>query len=165
MSNWKNRPQEEANLLNPAFCCAIVSSSIISFKDKDGAGMPLPLVHLLLPILLHKKTREALPPNTRTTLAAWTQENTDLRISFPFRVKSLKNYTQEAILFGIEQEWLKFQEDYSIDTTKDNRQTEKLLRKLKGEPRDCILRSRFLGKWFAKSGSTQTIMALWGVKP
>lgn len=37
--------------------------------------------------------------------------------------------------------------------------------KSEGEVRECILRARVVGKWLSNSGTTETIMGLFGVKP
>jgi Family of unknown function (DUF6521) len=70
IQRWTGRPREEANLLNPAFCCTALTSSIVGYMGVDAEGMPYPLAFMILPIALHKTTREALPQNTRTSLAA-----------------------------------------------------------------------------------------------
>jgi hypothetical protein len=61
MKQWIQRPREEANLLNPVFCCTILASSIVSYMSVDVEGMPYPLALMILPVVLHKATREALP--------------------------------------------------------------------------------------------------------
>ena len=75
MKPWVLRPPEEANLLNPAFCCVTLAAAVLGYASVDKTGIPYPLTFLVLPTVLHKATRESLPSNrTRTSLAAWIQE-------------------------------------------------------------------------------------------
>lgn len=165
MKPWNQRPVEEANLLNPAFCCTALTSSIVGYMAVDVEGMPYPLAFMLLPIVLHKATREALPQTIRTSLAAWIQEHTSVRVLFPERVVALKPHTREAILFGILHDWLTFRSDGRLRTTMAGQDVSRFLRRLDGEARECVMHARFVGRWFASAGSPQTVLALWGIRP
>jgi uncharacterized Zn finger protein (UPF0148 family) len=65
MKQWTHRPREEANLLNPAFCCTALASSIVSYMSVDVEGMPYPLAFMILPIVLHKSVFKNLPGHTQ----------------------------------------------------------------------------------------------------
>ncbi len=120
---------------------------------------------MVLPIVLHKTTRELLPRTTRTSLAAWIQENTNARVLFAERTIALKPYTREAILFGLLRDWLVLHEGGRLQATLNNSDVDRFIRNLDDEAKDCIRRARFVGKWFASQGSAQTVMALWGIRP
>jgi len=165
MKPWAERTIEEANLLNPAFCCINITSAVVGHVNINRAGMPYPLTFMILPIVLHKKTRELLPQNTRTSLAAWLQKNITVRILFPERAISLKPYTREAILFALLHNWLSIDTKGRLQTLITNRDINYFLAKLTDDARECVKRSRFIGKWFAAAGSVQTVMALWGIRP
>ena len=165
MKPWAQRPVEEANLLNPAFCCVTLTSAVVGYTDIDKAGMPYPLSFIILPIVLHKETRESLPRTIRTSMATWLQENMSARVLFPERTISLKPYTREAILFALLHDWLSIGTGGKLQTTKNNADVDRFLRRLGDEARDCIKRGRFVGKWFASAGSVETVMALWGIRP
>jgi Family of unknown function (DUF6521) len=49
IQRWTGRPREEANLLNPAFCCTALTSSIVGYMGVDAEGMPYPLAFMILP--------------------------------------------------------------------------------------------------------------------
>jgi hypothetical protein len=70
--------------------------------------MPFALAALVLPLVLHKGTRESLPRDTRTTLLAWLEEHQAILIDFALRVRSVLPYTREAILFVTMREALRF---------------------------------------------------------
>lgn len=165
MKLWTARPKEEAYLLNPAFCCTILEAAIGGYSSARKEGVPFPLLFMVLPIILHKPTREALPPNTRTSMAAWLQENSAARILFYERLVSLKPHTKEAIQFGILFHWIVPREGGLIETMLSESDINRAISRLADESRECVMRARFLGKWFAAAGAPHTVLAFWGVRP
>lgn len=165
MRTWATRSKEEAYLLNPAFCCTTLAAAVVGYASARKEGVPFPLVFMVLPIVLHKPTRGALPPNTRTSMAAWLQENSVARVLFYERLVSLKPFTKEAIQFGILFDWIVAREGGLLETTLSESDINRAIRKLADEARECVMRARFLGKWFAAAGATHAVMAFWGVRP
>jgi hypothetical protein len=165
MKQWTQRPVEEANLLNPAFCCTVLTSSDVGYMCIESTGIPYPLAFMVLPVVLHKSTRDLLSRNKRTSLATWIQHNTEVRILFAERVIALKAYTREAILFGILHNWLVLGEDGRLQTNLDDSNVDSIVRKLEDEAKECVRKARIVGQWFASAGSAQTVMALWGIVP
>src|SRR5258707_981336 len=106
MKPWSARPKEEAFLLNPAFCSCTLASSICGYSSVRPRGMPFVLSFIVLPLVLHKPTRERLPRDTRTSMPAWLLENSEARVLFYERTIRLKPYTQETILFGGSSNWI-----------------------------------------------------------
>ncbi len=164
MKPWFERPIEEANLLNPAFCCATLAASIAGYSSVDDAGMPYPLTFMVLPIVLHKPTRESLPRSTRTSLAAWMQDNAEAKVLYVERVLSLKPHTREAIRFGLLYDWITLHQGWLVQTILGESDLTRILRKLDDEAKDCVSRAKLVGKWLASAGSPQTVMALWGMR-
>ncbi len=165
MKAWFSRAKEEAYLLNPAFCCATLSVAMRNYTTVKNEGVPFSLVFMFLPIVLHKPTRENLPPNTRTSMAAWLQENPGARVLFYERLISLKPHTREAIRFGMLLDWIIVRNGGLLETTLSNTEITRTTRTLSDEARECVMRARFVGKWFAEAGETHTAMAFWGVRP
>lgn len=165
MRPWGVRPKEEAFLLNPAFCCISLTAVIVNYASVRQKGLPFPLVFMALPIVLHKPTRDALPPSTRTSMAAWLHENADARVMFYERALSLKAYTKEAVKFGMLRQWIVLGEGGLFETTLTKQDINRAIQRLSNEARDCALRARFLGRWFATSGAAGMVMAFWGVRP
>lgn len=165
MRTWALRPKEEAHLLNPAFCCTALAAAIHGYSSVKEDGVPLPLTFMFLPIVLHKPTREALPPNTRTSMAAWLQENSLARVLFFERLCSLKPHTREALQFGMLIEWIVAHPGGLLKTTLGPNDVERAIRTLADEARECVMRARFIGKWFALAGAAHTVMAFWGIRP
>lgn len=165
MKPWNERPKEEAYLLNPPFCCLLVTASVIGYASIENKGLPFSLPFMIIPIVLHKPTREALPRNITTSLTAWLEENQNAKILYSKRVTSLLPYVREAILFGASHNWLKFENGGVITTSKTASDIKKFIDRATDEVKECIRRSNFVGRWFANAGSVETIMALWGVRP
>lgn len=165
MKNWEERTKEEAYLLNPSFCTLLISATVNSFRSESNSDFPLILTFMILPLILHEKTRKALPASTRTSMVYWLQENPQSKIFFHEKVKSLKPHTLESLQFASKHNWLQVNEDGNLIDTIENRAINKVKRTLEEEARECFLKSIFLGKWFASVGDVRTILAMWGIKP
>ena len=165
MKEWSLRTQEEANLFNPAFCCTLLALSASTYGAIKPEGMPFSLAFLVLPIVLHKRTRESLPYNTRTTLSSWLQTNQEARLHFAERVIALKPHTKEAITFATSHNWLDLESDGTLISLQSESSMQRKASSLKGEANECISKARLVGKWFALAGNTSTVMTLWGVRP
>lgn len=165
MKSWTARSKEEAYLLNPAFCCTILAATINDYVNTKREGVSFPLLFMVLPIVLHKPTRDSLPPSVRTSMAAWLQENAFARVLFYERLVSLKPHTREAIQFGMLRDWVVMRSDSLWETTLSRSDVDRSIQKITDEARECMMRARFVGRWFAVAGTASTIMALWGVRP
>lgn len=166
MLTWEERAVEEANLFNPAFCGMLIVKTSDDFTKKANHGFPFPLSFLVLPIVLHNRTREALPSSTITSLLPWLQNNREYLIDFPDRVRRLKSITREAIMFGMTQKLLTVANDGSLLPGRKKIPTSsKSFELFTKEARECVDCARFLGRWLSVAGTTATIMASWGVAP
>lgn len=166
MQDWSNRAVEEANLFNPAFCAVLLANSVEEFDKKSKQPFPFALAFLVLPVVLHRSTRTALPGSTITSLATWIQEHREQLVNFSGRVQSLRAITREAILFGTQHQTLAIGElgDLGVGTRKQSA-TEKRTPLFTEEARECLERAGFLGRWFAAAGTLATIYSAWGIAP
>ncbi len=165
MKAWTSRANEEAYLLNPAFCCLALVASILEYRESKKEGMPFPLLFMVLPMVLHQPTRRLLPQNIRTSMPAWLQSNASAQVLFHSRVVSLRPHTREALQFGLLHQWIVKPANGLLDSTRRADDIERAIRALKDEASECVTRARFVGRWFASSGEPSTVMALWGIKP
>ena len=102
MLPWNQRPFIVANLFNPAFCALLLFDFINQYsKKKDNLGMPYSLMYFILPIVLHKETRDSLPKSTNKILHPWIQENPNIRIGFSQRAREFVPFTKEALILGV----------------------------------------------------------------
>jgi hypothetical protein len=162
---WIERPPEIAYLLNPAFCCLILTSSIIEYNKINKKGMLFPLSFMVLPVILNRPMRESLPRTKKTPLADWIQQNTHLCGLFYDQTMAMKPFTQEALLFGFSYEWLDLNEEGILKAKIKQSKINSYIKDVGTEAEICIAKSKFLGRWYAYAGSAQTVMALWRIKP
>ena len=162
MIQWSERPSELRYLLNPAFCARVLYASFAEYEKHTGTPMPFPLVYLVLPLVLHKRTREAI--SSRTAFLNWIQNNPKLMIGFGKRAKELVPITNEALEFLIQAKRINVTLDGNIVING----SEKKLSKTKftdSEVRECILKAEHVARWFAITGKVQTIYISLGVRP
>ncbi|MDO9044774.1 MAG: DUF6521 family protein [Methanobacteriaceae archaeon] len=164
MNKWIMRPKEVAHLYNPAFCSVALTTSVISYSNIRPEGMPLALSFIALPVLLNNKIEKKLPTSIRTSLASWIDNNTESRLLLQEIAISLKPFVQESILFSITHNWLSIDQSGNLITSQTARDINKFLRLFEEDNREIIRHAKFLGKWFATSGNTETVMALWGIR-
>lgn len=162
MKTWGERPLEVANLFNPAFCALLIREGVLGYRTESGELMPFPLVPLLLPIVLHKRTRALLPKTIATKMHPWIQENQEVRIGFADRCAAMLPNSREAVIFGTTHNLLTF-EHSRIGAPR--RVLASLPWPENSEPEACIEESRFVGRWFTSAGPVTTIFAMWGVRP
>lgn len=163
MQIWEERPIITANLLNPAFCGEIIRRCARSYSDEIQKPFPFVLTFILLPIVLHKATREALPTSTRKSLHAWLEENPSVKIGFATRCQQMIPFTKEALAFILKDKAIKLDEKGNILI---NSFRKKSVDDIEGEEVNrCFNQSELIGKWFAKSGNSHTIYSFWGIKP
>lgn len=162
MKQWNERPKEIAYLLNPVFCGRIIYNTVREYETVSKRSFPFPLVYLILPLILHRSTRELI--SSRTQMLIWIQRNPHLLIDFPKRTKELVVITNEAIEFLFQTGFLTINENGEVETVK----TKKALSKTKfadDEMKECILKCSHIAKWFAGAGKTETIYISLGVTP
>jgi hypothetical protein len=162
MRNWDYRAKEIAYSLNPAFCSRLLYSAINSYTAENNRSFPFPLVYLILPLLLHRKTREVI--NSKTQFINWIHTNEYLLIDFAERTKSLVSIANEALEFLIQSGYVSFSANAELEI----RHTLTSISKTKftdGDVKDCILKSEHVGRWFARTGRIETIYSTLGVRP
>ena len=166
MQSWKERPIEYANLLNPAFCSILLHNATKGYQKEKDRGMPYPLLFLVLPIVLHRSTREVLPKKIVTKLHIWLQEKSEVRVGFGDRTKNLVPYTKEALIFGMQNKII------SVDRHGDFTWVKGQLKKISTiswskdtETAICYKKAEFVGRWFAQAGEVSTIYTMWGICP
>ncbi len=162
MNLWENRPVEVANLLNPAFCGEILIRAVSQYERTSQQPFPYGLAFLVLPIVLHKRTREQIPAPARVQLHAWLQQHQDVRVGFAERTKQMVPITSESLMFLLQLDLL------SIDQL--GRLVARPRRRMPRIPTsreidDCYNKAGIVGRWFARAGASENVFTMWGVKP
>lgn len=161
MDAWNKRVPEIAYLLNPAFCSSTIYHVILEYQKKTKRAFPFTLVYLILPIVLHKSTRDRII--SRTNMVVWIQKNPDVLIGFPGRAKSLVPFANESVEFLLQRNILEIAHgELSIVKTLSKTKIKAIADQ---EILDCYNKSEHVGRWFAQMGAEENIYAAWGVKP
>ena len=127
--------------------------------------MAIELSFLVLPFVLHLETRESLPRNIATSLPTWLAEHPIVRTRLGERAATLRSFTREALVFGGSQGLLRLSHDGVRANPDMKKRVNAVLKLTSDEVRECAKRAEFLGRWLEKTGSTETAMALLGVRP
>ncbi|MHB8793181.1 MAG: three component ABC system middle component [Thermoleophilia bacterium] len=142
-----------------------MTSACAGYEEASIEPLPFALSFMVLPIVLHKNTRETLPRTSRTSIPMWLQEHAEARLGFHERLMALQPITREAIQYGLAFNWISMSEAGGISSAVSDAMINRAIRSLVDDAHDCVQRARFLGKWFAAAASTETTMALWGIRP
>lgn len=166
LAAWNSRTPEEARLFNPPFVGALSYEFVKAYGAKQTGSAPLTLGAAGLAISLHGETRKNLPYSTVTSLYEWLQDHEHLLVGFPQRVVGLMPYIREGTMFGVAHNTLAFSNGYHLELGEKKANFPKsFLDNGTSEIREIIDRTRFVGRWFAKSGSEASILAAWGIRP
>ncbi|WP_162427267.1 three component ABC system middle component [Pontibacter pudoricolor] len=162
MIQWKERPVEVANLLNPAFCALLLRQAALGYQKQIEQGIDLPLLFLVLPLVLHKTTRESLPKTSVTRLHVWVQQHQEVRVGLTQRTNALQPYTRESIIYAMQRNALSITTEGGIIAPKMKKSNVDSL--VDTEASQCLDKALFLGRWFASAGSTVSVMSMFGLR-
>lgn len=165
MTAWTSRSPEERALLNPSYFSVILWHAATGHRTEANASLPFDTAFLVLPLVLHRETRDALPKSVVTSLPVWLDENPLVRARLAERARALVPYTKEALMFGGTRGLLSFTRDgvTAERALKPNITSE--LKRSNDEIRSCVKKADFVGRWFARTGNAATVMSLLGVRP
>jgi hypothetical protein len=163
MISWHRRPVEIANLLNPAFCGEIIRRSAQAYQEISSKAFPYPLAFLILPIVLHKRTRELIAMKRRKLLHVWLEDNPEVKIGFAERAAEFVPLTKEALIFMLQMNVMTIETNAMLKILPFKKVTVQGLENQ--EIADCYRQAEFVGRWFARGGTIETIYIMWGVRP
>lgn len=162
MREWGKRSAEVKYLLNPAFCGRLLLAAVAEYESRSGQPMPFPMLYLVLPLVLHRKTREKI--NSKTKLLNWTQINQDLLIGFADRARSLVEITNESIEFLLCAGIVQLTDTGNIIRNPKQRKLSET-DFLDEEIQECVLKSKHVARWFVNAGTTENVYICLGVRP
>jgi hypothetical protein len=162
MRKWDERPFEIKNLYNPAFCGLIIMRALEGYYEEKGTGMPFSLSLLVLPICLHKESREIVSSNPRSYLMKTIANNPQMLVGYAERTRSLIPYIFEGLGFTMQHNSFDVDELGCL-----NLEGKGVRKKIDGtdESIECQKVARIIGKQFAIVGDRVTIYTTLGVKP
>lgn len=161
---WPERPIEEAANLNPAFCGELLFRSVAAYHKLRSRPFGFALAFLVLPIILHKPTRNELPGNASAAFLAWTAAHSPALAQLPDRIVRLKPVTREALLFAVQHDVLRIEDGGFVPGGCPIR-----LRSTQAASTDDTAEARsaaaLVGRWFANQTLPASILQGLGVSP
>ncbi len=165
MTPWADRSREERTLLNPAFCASMLWHAARGHELQNNHALALEEAFLVLPFVLDRKVREALPRDTRTSMTVWLDSEPLLRGRIAARARLLTGFTKEALLFGGIHDFIAISKGQLHASDQWQRVVRRSLKASSDEVRQCAKKAEFVGKWLALTGAAATVMAIIGVRP
>lgn len=135
---------------------------MVTFEEEDDRGIPFSLTPLILPICLHKQSREILALSTRSYFLKIISNHPQLLIGFGARAQDMLPFTFEAL--GL----LHYLGSMQVRTDGRLKANLKGVRKsITGSNETQAIQkvAKYLGKEFARIGDRVTIYATMGVRP
>jgi hypothetical protein len=165
MKAWSERPTEVANNFNPAFCGWLLREAAEGYCSVTPAGLPFPLIFLVLPVLLYRPTRETLPRSPATALHPWLREHPEARVGFAERAEQLATIAREAVLLLSAHALITLTDDGALILSGKMGRGKTPILTASEEVKACVGKAKMVGAWFAGAGDVVTVFQMWGVRP
>lgn len=162
MKRWDQRPFEVRNLFNPAFCGLVLFRALQGYEEENPDGMPFSLALLVLPLCLHKNSREVFADSPRSYLLKIVENNPQLLVGFATRTGDLMPFSLEAFGLLMERGCFFVSADGRLKTVSD-----KMRKSVTGtsESISCQRVARIIGKEFARIADRVTVYTTLGIRP
>lgn len=162
MKRWDQRPFEVRNLFNPAFCGLVIFRALAGYEEEDNRGMPFSLSLLVLPLSLHKDSREVIANSPRSYLLKTAEKNQQIMVGFSDRVTQMLPYAFEGLGLLMERGCIAVGDDGRIQTV-----SKKVRKTVAGtaETVACQKVARIVGKEFARIADRATVYTTFGIRP
>lgn len=162
MKPWSQRPREVRNLFNPAFCGLVLSRGVEGFTEEANRAMPFSLTLLILPLCLHKRTRDQLKEANRAYLTNILQDHPEIRVDLAQRSRGLFPYTMEAFGYLMACGTITVDDAGAIVLKGEN-----VRKSIVGsqDTKDCQTVARSLGRKLALLNDRVTIYTTLGIRP
>lgn len=162
MKRWDQRPFEIRNLFNPAFCGLVLFRALRGHEEEDARGMPFSLSLLVLPLCLHKDSREVISSSPRSYLLKTTEKNQQMVVGFADRVTHMLPYAFEGFGLLMERGCIAIADDGRIQTVPNR------VRKTVSGTDETVSSqkvARIVGREFARIADRVTVYATFGIRP
>ncbi len=161
MKKWDQRPFEIKNLFNPAFCGLVLFRALQGYEEENPDGMPFSLTLLILPLCLHKDSREVFKKNSRRYLLKTVENNPQLLVGFADRACKLLPFAFEAFGLLMERGCFAISQDGRFKTVQTS-----VRKSVHGtdEFMSCQQVARIIGKQFACIADRLTVYTTFGIR-
>jgi hypothetical protein len=135
---------------------------MLGYEEEDARGMPFSLSLLVLPLCLHKDSREVVAGSSRSYLLKITEKNPQIQVGFTDRVTSMLPYAFEGFGLLMERGCISVTIDGRLQTVPD-----KVRKTVTGtdETKSCQRVARIVGKEFARIADRVTVYTTFGIRP
>lgn len=161
---WAERPAEEARIFNPAFCGELIGRAVCEYHRASQAVLSIATSFLILPLTLHKRTRDSLPGRANTAFAGWIAEHAALLAELPARTRRLRPITREALLFAVHHQLLVANGGGLAPGARPVRLNARPA-VTTDEVNEARSAASLLGRWFASQTTQASILQGMGVAP
>lgn len=155
--------QDTRSFFNPGFIALNIYALALGYTKNEGAGIPIPLVYVGIPLCLHTNTRSVLPATASKRFHLWVQENQQILIGFGDRAAAMKQRVDLGIMFGCSASLIELTDAGKIISLKKPKGFSSKL--LDGDPTDCFIASKRLGQMFSRIPKTALVYYMLGVRP
>lgn len=162
MKRWTQRPFEIRNLFNPAFCGLVLFRALQGYEEQDARGMPFSLSLLVLPLCLHKDSREVIARSPRRYLLKTAEKNQQVMVGLAERVTQMLPYAFEGFGLLMERGCIAVAGDGRLETVPG-----KVRKTVRGtdETVSCQKVARIVGREFARIADRATVYTAFGIRP
>jgi len=162
VKRWDQRPFEIRNLFNPAFCGLVLHRALHGYEEEDARGMPFSLSLLVLPLCLHKDSREVIASSPRSYLLKTAEKNRQIMVGFADRATEMLPCAFEGFGLLMERVCIAVADDGRIQTV-----PKKVRKTVDGtaETVACQKVARIVGREFARIVDRATIYTTFGIRP
>ncbi len=157
MQQWSERTPAVADLLNPALIAAVIAAAASQYESRGDSLMPFEMSFLVVPLVLHRDTRTALPVRINSHLAKWVAAHEVLAAGFGARAKTLVEPVREGLRFGLRSGTIE------LDGTNIAGHLRSRTPAAIGDIGEIVRKAGFVGRWFTQIESSATAFALLGV--
>ena len=159
---WAERPVEEARIFNPAFCGELIGHTVHAYYRTRQEALGMVTTFLVLPLTLHRPTREALPLRANKVFAGWVAENSALLAELPVRARRLRPVSREALLFALRHGRLALEGGGLLPGAGPVQRAARLAAST-DEVKAAIRAAGLLGRWFGAQSTQTAILQGMGV--
>ena len=162
MKLWNQRPREIRTLFNPAFCGLVIARALEGFHEAASRPMPFSLTLLILPLCLHKRTRDQIKEGNRSYFTKILQDHPEIRVDLARRTRSFLPYTMEAFAYLSSYGVIDVDQSGCI-VFRDNTVRKSIIGSQ--DTKDCQTVARSLGRKLALINDRATIYTTLGIRP
>lgn len=154
-ASWRRSPEASA-LLNPVLSSELILTACYWRRREDDQGVPWPALFLVLPIALHPETRDAMPRDTRITLAKWAVRHDTLVADLEARANAMADATRRGIRHGLRVGRLRLEGAFMFDAGRPKPSVASWPKELSSSSRAA----KMYGRWLAGLEPHETLELL-----